>query len=520
MEQMKPSNRFAVRLIRKFLRDQSGQSVVIVALSITAIVTLAATSVETGHVYYAYRELVASTNSAALAGAQALPNTVTAAANVTAYSSRTGQKNATPMLQNVSITPTFQCLGTVTSTLNTPCETSTGASGGYNALSVTQKATVSLWFGGLIGMSKMNLAATATAAMRGGTNTPWNIAIILDTTKSMSDPDSGKQCSGTQISCALQGMQALLSDLDPCPLGTTCTSSSSPVDSVSVFVFPPVLTTTAAYDWCSGTGYSKGAQPTHEYYEVPALNSNWTYQLPFTTGTWTTDYRTSDSASSLNSNSQIVQAADATSSCTGIQAPGGAGTYYAQVIYQAQAALVTQQTANPQSQNAMIILTDGDATATTSYTGSGSQASFSATSELQPSSPGSLNGITGNNPTSPTYPSAVGMCGQAVVAAQAAANAGTQVYTIGYGAVTSGGCTSDKTYSANVTTNGGSWKAGDQPCQALAAMASAQANFYSDDANGCVATDTSNANITKLTAIFQAITNGLTSPRLIPNGTT
>ncbi len=116
----------------------------VVALTITAIVTFAAASVETGRVYYAYRELVASTNSAALAGAQALPDTVTAAANVTAYSSQTGQKNATPMLQNVSITPTFQCLGTVTSTLNTPCETSTGASGGYNALSVTQKATVSL----------------------------------------------------------------------------------------------------------------------------------------------------------------------------------------------------------------------------------------------------------------------------------------------------------------------------------------------------------------------------------------
>ncbi len=114
----------------------------------------------------------------------------------------------------------------------------------------------------------------------------------------------------------------------------------------------------------------------------------------------------------------------------------------------------------------------------------------------------------------------MGECGQTVLAAQAAANAGTQVYAIGYGAETSGGCTSDKTYSATVTTNGGSWKAGDQPCQALAAMASAQANFYSDDADGCAATDTSNASITKLTAIFQAITSGLTSPRLIPNGTT
>jgi uncharacterized membrane protein len=139
-----------------------------VALTITAIVALAGTSVEVGHIYYAYRELVASTNTAVLAGAQAMPDTVTAVANVTAYSSETGQRNATSMLQNVTATPTFLCLSTVATTLIVPCSTSTGASGGYNALSVTQKATVNLWFGGLIGLSKMNLSAVATAAMRGG----------------------------------------------------------------------------------------------------------------------------------------------------------------------------------------------------------------------------------------------------------------------------------------------------------------------------------------------------------------
>ena len=105
-----------------------------------------------------------------------------------------------------------------------------------------------------------------------------------------------------------------------------------------------------------------------------------------------------------------------------------------------------------------------------------------------------------------------------MLAAQAAADASTTVYTIGYGTETSGGCLSDKTYTATVTTNGGVWGPGDQPCQAIAAMASSAANFYSDDANGCQATSTSNQNITKLTAIFRAITNNLSTPRLIPNG--
>ena len=502
---------FFVSSLRRFSRDQGGQSAVMIALTATAIFVLAATSIEAAHIYYAYRKLVASTNAAALAGAQAMPDTATAKANVAAYSSENGKFNATPILQSAVATPTFACLSTVTSSLNVACETSNGAAGGYNALSVTQTATVNLWFGRLIGLSKINMSATATAAMRGGTSTPWNIAIILDTTKSMSDPDSGKQCSGTQISCALQGLQALLSDLDPCALGQTCTSSTSYVDSVSLFVFPPVLTSSAPLDYCSG---GSGA-PTHEYYMVPALNSSWTYKVI----SFSNDYRTSDSATSLNSSSDMVRASGAGSGCSGIQAPGGAGTYYAQAIYTAQAALVTQQTNNPGSQNAMIILSDGNATATASYSGSGTSATFSSTSDLQPSSPGSLNGITGNNPTSPAYPSAVGECGQAVLAAQSAANAGTAVYTIGYGAEASG-CSSDHTYSASVTTNGGSWGQGGSPCQALAAMASAQVNFYSDNANGCQATAPSNQNLTKLTAIFQAIFDSLTSPRLIPNGTT
>ena len=77
-----------------------------------------------------------------------------------------------------------------------------------------------------------------------------------------------------------------------------------------------------------------------------------------------------------------------------------------------------------------------------------------------------------------TYPSALGECGQAVVAAQAAASAGTKVYTIGYGAETSGGCATDAKYSASVTNGDGvTWATGDQPCQALGAMASSRIEF-------------------------------------------
>lgn len=485
--------------IHRFLRDERGQSAVMVAVTITGVMALAATSVETGHIYYAYRSLVASTNAATLAGAQAMPDTTTAAANVSAYSSVPKGKNATPMLQetSTSVTTSFLCLKTVSGTLNVGCQTPPSGTGSYNAIRVTQKATVNLWFGGLIGLHSMNLTAVSTAAMRGGTNTPWNIAIVLDTTKSMSDSDKGAQCTGTQISCALQGMQALLLDLDPCPLGESCASTSSYADAVSVYVFPPVLKSTAGLDWCSGGS----GNPMHEYYEVPTLPTTWTYQIiPYSN-----NYRTSDASSTLNTASNLVLASGASSGCAGIQAPGGAGTYYAQAIYTAQADLVAQQKANPGSENAMIILSDGDASA-------------SGGTDLIPSVTGLLNGLLGNN--SYTYPSALGECGQAVQAANDATAAGTTVYTIGYGAETSGGCTSDKTYSVSLSTGGVSWGPGDQPCQALAAMASAPADFFSDDGDGCQATTPSNAAITKLTAIFQAIADGITAPRLIPNSTT
>ncbi len=503
-----------VSFARRVFEDELGQTLPVVILGMFAFLGIGGLSIELGHGYNARQELLASTNAATLAGAAAMPDTTLAAKNVTAYSAATGGYNVSPRLQNVKIATSFQCLTAVSTKFSVACTTSTGAAGGYNALSVTQTADVPLWFGKMFGFSTFKITATSTAAMRGGSNTPWNIAIILDTTASMASTDSTGQCSGTRITCALKGVQALLSNLDPCALGVTCNSSASPVDSVSLYVFPPILTTTASKDYVCPT-----SNPTHEYYKVPTLDSAWTYQvIPFSN-----DFRVNDTAG-LNTGSNIVVAAGA-GSCSGIQAPGGAGTYYAQVIYAAQAALVAQQHSNPGSQNAMIILTDGDATASVTLSGSGASRVVTTTSQLQPSATNSLNGIAINNPTSYTYPSAVGECGQAVEAAQAAAKSpngnslpGTKVFTIGYGSPTSG-CSTDSSYSGTFTGGGGNWSKGNSPCQALAAMASSPINFYSDNANGCKATVPTNANITKLTQIFQAIISGLTVPRLIPNGT-
>jgi Flp pilus assembly protein TadG len=534
-----------IRLMRRLLKNERGQTAVIVMLTAGTMMALSGATVEMGHIYYAYQRLVASTNAAALAGAQAMPSTTSAASYVTLYSSQSGQLNANPMLTNVVATPTFLCSSGVNTNFNVVCETSTGGTGGYNALSVTQTGQVKLWFGGLIGMRSMNLSATAEAAMRGGTNRPWNIAIIMDTTASMGSSDGGTQCSGTREACALQGLRILLGDLYPCALGQTCTTAGSlAVDSVSLFVFPAVTTGTGgvANDYtCTNGRMSNPAivpytipntTPAYTNGTAPAstlmLPSGDTYEISgwlngqLGNNGFVNDYKTTDTAAGLNPGSNIVIAAGGKTGCAGLQTPGGEGTYYAQTIYAAQAMLAGQQAANTNSRSAIIILGDGDmnACASNAYTTGGacnSKGELSATE-------GTLNG-TGtktSNPngyTNPTFPSAVGECGQAVLAAQYAANSGTSVYTIGYGAPKTGSCTTDKTYSASVTTNGGSWGAGKQACDALAAMASTQVNFYSDNGSGCQATAPSNQNLTQLTAIFRAVTNNLSEPRLVPAGT-
>ena len=365
----------------------------------------------------------------------------------------------------------------------------------------------------------------------------------------MNDSDSGAQCSGRRKLARCKGCRSCSRICIPADSGRRAPlrdPAPPAVDSVSLFVFPAVTTGTAQDDYTCPTSNPSivaytipDTTPAYTNGTAPASNlmlpSGDTYQVIG----FASNYKTTDTATSLNQNSEIVIAAGdggtytettgtgrhqttQTVSCGGIEAPGGEGTYYAQAIYAAQAALTAQQTANPGTKNAMIILTDGDATACASNANTSAGACNSSGQIM--ATEGTLNG-TGTHTTNPngyenpTYPSALGECGQAVLAAQYAATAGTTVYTIGYGAETSGGCLTDKTYSATVTTNGGSWAPGDQPCQAIAAMASAEVNFYSDDGHGCEATAPTNQSITKLTAIFRQILDNLTTPRLIPNGT-
>jgi Flp pilus assembly protein TadG len=568
---------------RKVLNRESGQVFAVTALGSLCLVGLAGIAVEVGHGYYALELLQASTDEATLAAAAGLPSSSQATTYAQDFSSLSNDQNQLQILQNVNLSVSPFCSTTVTSAYNVPCQSSNGGTA-YNAVRVVQTATSGLWLGRLFNGPAFTLQAVGTAAMAGGPLTPYNIAIIMDTTGSMGSADPTTDCgtgSHTAEYCALLGLRTLLQDAYPCAAGQTCTQSgATPNDAIALYVFPTVTTATVSLDTSCPT-----SNPTVAKYTMPTTPSTDTTEIiPFSSGV---TYRVSDTAASLNSGDSLVNAAGGpTDNCTGLRTPGGTHTYYAQAIYQAGQALAAEQTARPGSQNIMIFLSDGDANAGVTYTktsGKNTGIDTSASDMIpstQSASAGSLNGtsITAwNNANIYTFPSNVGQCGQAVqamsdVATQTSVtfnpgntgsvtytlnNSGslyTKVYTIAYnseptwaGAMSGGdgNCGYDKPYNSssnaatsctasqctvNITTGSGSWPtpsssegsiAAYSPCAAIAAMASSPSYFFSDNASGsCPATTAPNQGITSLTAIFSDIIESLSSPKLIPNGTT
>lgn len=530
--------------MRRFAKDEDGQMLPLVAIMLTALIGISGTVLDIGHSYYTYRRLQVSTNAAALAGAASLTCPVLSACSsnsgvnaANSYSSIKGGANAYADLPNVTMVsgyPAQKCL-TSLQAQGMACVSPTYA----NAVAVKQTVAMPLYFWAILGKKSFTITTSATAAMRGASPTPYNVAIILDESLSMNNVDA--DCGNTQIACALSGTKVLLQSLEPCAKNlTTCTITNgvaaNSVDRVSVFAFPQsTISTVANYYNCSNSS------PTAAPYTFPTATAtsysptNVTYQVtPFLS-----DYKTSATATTLNPNSALTVLSGGKTGCNGMTPPnpssGYIGTYYASVIYSAQAALVAAQAANPGSQNVMIILSDGDATApaiNSPVSGvswpiqSMQQTNDCGFGNLTQSLLGASNvygywcgfnygkavGGTQLATNSGTYPSYVGECGQGVKAATAATAAGTRVYSIAYGSEPTG-CASD--------TNAGSYP-NISPCQTMADMASAPQYFFSDyKQTGSLSTCYANVqSVTSLNDIFTQIANDLTTARLIPDNTT
>ena len=95
----------------------------------------------------------------------------------------------------------------------------------------------------LFGIPQLNVAATATASMQGQAQ-PWNVAIILDASGSMSTTDTNCGSSVTEFQCALNGIQGMLGSTNPCKAGSTSCTNAAANFHVALFAFPEVSTAT------------------------------------------------------------------------------------------------------------------------------------------------------------------------------------------------------------------------------------------------------------------------------------
>ena len=498
-------------IVRHFVANEDGQALVWMVFLVVIFLGLCALTVDVAHAMLVKRELQTSCDAAALAAAQTLPATNYAAV-AQSFSSAKGSLNEHGHFSVGTPTITPLCLTTV-SNWGIPC-TSTSP----NAVSVKQTATVKTFFAGILGMNAMTINAVSTAA-HGAKAKPYNVAIVLDTTPSMDYQDNS--CGKTQLQCATDGVQQLLMGLSPS------------LDRVSLFTFPNITSTSASADTdCSSS------QPTTGPYTFPSRTANSLSTMPYTTGSgkysstvqmtyqvtgYLTNYRSSDSATSLANNSALSNAVGVGSAsgsgkhqrgCTGIQT-SSQDTYYAGALYAAQASLMTQQAANPGTENVIIFLSDGNATAKVNNPGGAFQAGYNDMVSSSSQSTTFAN-ASGN------YPSWVGQCGQGVDAANYAKSLETIVYTVAYGSPStsnSQNCASDR--------NGGNHR-NITPCQAMQQMSSGwssgdTSHFYSDynmtgGDTGCQASGALNG-VTALDDIFQSIQIGLTGSRLLPNET-
>jgi hypothetical protein len=570
------------RVLHDFWADRRAVTAITITLLMPVLIGLAGFTVDVGHLALVQKELQASTDAAALAGGYNIPvNSAVSTAN--SYSGGHGDKNVLGGGVTASMITGYPVLKCLTTT-GVNC-VGTELSGGANAIQVKEQATVPTWFAQILGVSSYTLTATSTASARGGIGQSLNVMIILDTTQSMSsnkDTACGLGSNSTRLQCAEAGVQTLLQGLNP------------NLDYVGLMVFPGLQSTSEASQ-ASTCGGSEGASDLQQYgntpvYTIASLNNN---------------FKSSSTATTLNTGSTIAKAiGQGGSSCnSGVSAPGGEGTYFAEPFVQAQAALTAlSSTQNPPAQNIIIFLSDGGANATKivtnykAYIGScpstctasttmtvtsctSTCASSSTTSQQGPLTAGEtiasgaasgttiVQQLTGpggctsvgvgsctaggagtyevsssqkvGSPSSPasmvatatmsldgqTFPANLDECQQTIAAARDAANAGTWVYAIAYGADNSSGdCTTDTTSILPATGSISNW-ANLSSCTEMQYIANSPGHlpdstkFYSNGNSGQLCTN-SNNQISNLVALFSNLSTNLTEPRLIPNNTT
>jgi hypothetical protein len=371
------------RLAALRVHDEGGQAIIVLVMGCLAVLmAVGAIVVDVGHAYLVERKLQSVADAAALAGADALPNTQSATTAAVSYGPGPSGLNklgdGTPVTQ--SETP--WCLQGVTYCFGNPAGNAS-AYADANGVVVNETAAVKTTFMKMFGVPSITVHATATAC---GTcsSPPLDIALVVDRTGSMAG----------NMADLRAGIDTFLESLDPSE------------DDVSLLVLPPPPNPSQPCNAMSANGsaypYGQG-----DYYPATSDDDYLVVHLSH-------DYKNTNGT--LNQSSQLVQDVN----CL----PSAGSTAYKQALVAAQNELVNDGSGRKGVQRVIVFETDGAANeAPDSY--------YQYSSGQQVGS--GYGAQTFYAPTSAHATDVSEPCGSAVDYANGTIKpSGTQLYTVGY----------------------------------------------------------------------------------------
>ena len=191
--------------MRQRSRSERGQAFALMIIALIALLGTAALVMDVGFAWYAKRQVQASADAAALAGAQELPD-ITAATNT---AKQYADLNTPDNLSNFAKVVTTRC----STTAKNANWCGPGKAYQANTISVTETGSTPTWFAKVFGISKFDVKGIATACQP-CSSSPADIMIVLDRTGSMCQPTGpGNVC--TDLNNAKDGIQTLFNIMDP-----------------------------------------------------------------------------------------------------------------------------------------------------------------------------------------------------------------------------------------------------------------------------------------------------------------
>ena len=198
------------------LKSEHGQVLGLVTVALIAMLAVSALVMDVGFAWYAKRQLQASVDAAALAGAQAFPDNVQATALAKSYLIKNN-----PAVGGITIkAPTIDIGYLQNSRLHAAA----------NKITVTETGSIPTTFAKVVGLDKFNFKVTSTACQPCGTK-PFDVVVIIDRTGSMCDSTNANGC--IDLNGAKDGFRILLQQMD------------SKLDQVGLVDLPGVQTPTS-----------------------------------------------------------------------------------------------------------------------------------------------------------------------------------------------------------------------------------------------------------------------------------